>query len=168
MDLHRDAQPNAPLFLRILCYLTIFGSSYMLISSISALANLDQTVLVMSESMARIEELFGSAMQNQEAGAKKLEQIMDDIRSGNNRSNMRDHHVFTLICNILTLVGANFMLRRKRTGFRLYLLGTVLGVVTPLLVFGTGNFLGFAYALTGAIFGGLFVLLYALKIKHME
>jgi hypothetical protein len=41
-------------------------------------------------------------------------------------------------------------------------------VISPILVFGSGNFLGFAFAFFSAFFGGLFTLLYALKMKYMQ
>jgi hypothetical protein len=81
---------------------------------------------------------------------------------------MRDNSFFALISNILTLIGAWLMLRLRKKGFHFYLLGNIIGVVAPLLVFGSGNFLGFSYAVFAGITGGLFTILYALKIKYMQ
>jgi hypothetical protein len=73
-----------------------------------------------------------------------------------------------MINNLLTLLGASLMLRLKKRGFHLYLLGNLIGVVAPLLVFGSGNILGFAFSFFTAFFGGLFLILYSLKIKHLH
>jgi hypothetical protein len=81
---------------------------------------------------------------------------------------MRDHSFFAMISNLLTLIGASLMLRLKRNGFRLYLLGTLLGIVTPLLVFGPNNLLGLAYTIYSGFLGLLFVILYASKLKYLN
>jgi hypothetical protein len=81
---------------------------------------------------------------------------------------MRDNSFFSLVSNLLTLLGAVLMLRLKKNGFRLYVLGCVIGVVAPVLVFGSGNFLGMSYAMISGFSSSLFILLYGLKVKYME
>lgn len=157
-----------PWFLTLLCYLTIFASSYMLVSSFSALSDLDQATQLLSQSLDEASVLFEGALASDPAAAARVEEALAQIEAGNTRSNMRDHHVFNMINNLLTLLGASLMLRLKKRGFHLYVLGNLIGVAAPLLVFGAGNFLGFAFSFSTAFFGGLFTLLYALKIKHMH
>jgi preprotein translocase subunit SecF len=60
------------------------------------------------------------------------------------------------------------LLRLKKNGLRLYVLGCIIAVVAPLLVFGSDNIMGFSLALMAGLSGALFVLLYALKMKYME
>jgi Na+/melibiose symporter-like transporter len=55
------------------------------------------------------------------------------------------------------------MLKLKKNGFRLYLLGILISFISPLLVFGSDNLLGQAFSLYYAISGGLFLLLYFLS-----
>jgi hypothetical protein len=81
---------------------------------------------------------------------------------------MRDYSFFNVACNLLSLTGALLMLKLKKNGFRLYLLGILISFISPLLVFGTDNLLGQAFSVYYALSGGLFVLLYALKLKFME
>jgi hypothetical protein len=81
---------------------------------------------------------------------------------------MRDTSFFSLVSNLLTLLGAVLMLRLKKNGFRLYVLGCVIGVVAPVLVFGSDNFLGMSYAMISGLSSSLFILLYGLKVKYME
>lgn len=93
---------------------------------------------------------------------------MGDIASSNTSSNMRDNSFFSLISNLLTMIGAFLMLRLKKNGLRLYILGCIIAVVAPLLVFGSDNIMGFSLALMAGLSGALFILLYALKMKYME
>jgi hypothetical protein len=81
---------------------------------------------------------------------------------------MRDYSFFNVTCNLLTLIGALLMLKLKKNGFRLYLLGILISFISPLLVFGTDNLHGQSFSVYYALSGGLFVLLYAIKLKFME
>ena len=163
-----DLSPSRPWFLTILCYLTIFGSSYMLVSAISALTDLSQIKVSLEKSIENGQVVFEQAFKNSQADQEKFDQILGDIAVANTTSNLRDYNIFSLISNFFTLLGANLMLRLRKNGFRFYVLGTLIGVISPILVFGSGNFLGFAFAFSAAFFGGLFTLLYALKMKYMQ
>ena len=168
LEHNANIPPRRPWFLTILCYVTIFASSYMLISAFTALSDLDHLKKSMENSLSSSQELFEQAFSSNNADLDKMNQMLSDVSLANTTSNLRDYHLFSLISNLLTLFGASLMLRLKKNGFRLYLLGTIIGVVAPILVFGYGNFLGFAFAFTAIFFGGLFTLFYALKLKYME
>jgi len=47
-------------------------------------------------------------------------------------------------------------------------LGCIIAVVAPLMVFGSDNIMGISLALMSGLSGALFILLYALKMKYME
>ena len=157
-----------PRFLKFLCYLTIFGSIYMVLSSISGLTNPEGLSQTMSKSIDEWQSIFEKPLKADPASEQKLDQILSDINNANTSGNMRDNSFFSLISNILTLLGGWYMLRLQKRGFHFYLIGNIIAVIAPLLVFGSNNFLGFSYALYAGLTGGLFIILYALKIKHMH
>lgn len=156
-----------PKLLTVLCYLTLFASSWIMINSITALMNPEQVSLAFSKELQKVQVQFEEVFKQDPAASDKVQDLLRSTELANTSSNMRDHSLFSLISNILTLIGASFMLRLKRNGFRFYLLGTILGVITPLLVFGSTNLLGLAYAIYAGFFGLIFVLLYASKLKHL-
>lgn len=163
--------PMAPLrpgFLTVLCYLTLFASSYMMLSAIAGIADPEEMSKSMSKSMENWEPVFAKALEADPKGQEEFERSMEEVAFANTPSNMRDNSFFSLISNLLTLIGAMLMLRLKKNGFRLYVLGCLIGIVAPLLVFGSDNFLGISHAMLTGISSALFVLLYALKLKYME
>jgi hypothetical protein len=164
---HRVAPPR-PTLLTILCYLTIFGSVYIMFSSVSGLFSPDS--LTKSTTMAMENwEMTVDQMTNKDPNLKaSLENVLSDVNAANSPSNMRDYSFFNLIYNLLTLFGARMMLKLRKNGFRLYFLGILISFISPLLVFGTGNLLGQAFALYFGVTGGLFAILYALNIKYMQ
>ena len=167
-DQNQDLSPVRPRFLTILCYLTIFVSTYMIFSAFSGLSDPESTVKAMTNSMESWESVLQEAVKNDPSGQSKVDELMGEIASANTSSNMRDNSFFSLVSNVLTLIGALLMLRLKKNGLRLYILGAIITVVAPVLVFGSDNIMGFSLALMAGLSGALFVLLYALKMKYME
>ena len=167
-DQHPDLSPVRPRFLTILCYLTMFASTYMIFSAFSGLSDPESTVKAMTNSMESWESVLQDAVNTDPSGQTKVDELMGDIASSNTSSNMRDNSFFSLVSNLLTLIGAFLMLRLKKNGFHLYVLGCIIAVVAPLLVFGSDNIMGFSLALMAGLSGALFTLLYALKMKYME
>jgi hypothetical protein len=118
--------------------------------------------------MENWDSVFSQALEVDPKGKEQFEQAMEEISLANTRSNMRDNSFFSLISNVLTLIGAVLMLRLKKNGFRLYVLGCIIGVVAPVIVFGADNFLGLSYAMLSGFSSILFISLYAFKLKYME
>lgn len=160
--------PLRPRFLTILCYLTLFASSYMLLSAISGLSNPEELSKTLNKSMESWDTVFNQALEADPKAREQFEQAMEDVSFANTSSNMRDNSFFSMISNLLTLIGAVLMLRLKKNGFRLYVLGCIIGVVAPVIVFGSGNFLGLSYAMLSGFSSTLFIALYAFKLKYMD
>jgi hypothetical protein len=140
----------------------------MMLSALSGLSNPEELTKALDKSMDSWQSVFDQALESDPKGREQFENAMMDVAAANTSSNMRDNSFFSLVSNLLTMLGAFLMLRLKKNGFRLYVLGCVIGVVAPVLVFGSGNFLGMSYAMLSGISSALFILLYALKMKYME
>ncbi|MFZ9589576.1 MAG: hypothetical protein ACO28V_07590, partial [Chitinophagaceae bacterium] len=147
---------------------TLFASSYMMLSAIAGVSNPDELSKTLNKSMENWDSVFSQALEVDPKGKEQFEQAMEEISLANTRSNMRDNSFFSLISNVLTLIGAVLMLRLKKNGFRLYVLGCIIGVVAPVIVFGAENFLGLSYAMLSGFSSILFISLYAFKLKYME
>ena len=160
--------PIRPRFLTFLCYVTIFGSVYMLFSSFSGFFNPESLTKSTTLAMENWELTVEKMIQRDPQLKSSMDRVLTDFYNANTNSNMRDYSFFNVACNLLSLIGALLMLKLKKNGFRLYLLGILISFISPLLVFGTDNLLGQAFSVYYALSGGLFVLLYALKLKFME
>lgn len=167
MNENGDYRAIRPKMITILCYITIFSSIYMMMTSISGL--MEPANVVKSTDMAT--EIWEKTLDNLSVkdpdAAATVEKILADLHSANTTGNMRDHSFFMLVFNALTMAGAWLMMRLKRLGLRLYVLGNVIAIVSPLLVFGSDNLLGQAFSLFQGITGGMMILLYSLKIKYL-
>ena len=157
-----------PRILTFLCYLTLFGSSWSIMQSISTLGNPEQVSIEFNKSIQQLQTQFETTFKNDPKTSEQVELMISNVAEANTSSNMRDNSIFSLISNVLTMLGAMLMLRLKRNGFRFYVLGTLIGIVSPLVVFGGSNLLGFSYAFYLSFIGAIFITLYAFKLKYME
>ncbi len=161
--------PKRPTFLTVLCILSfigcafgIFGGFYGYFTNKALVGSGDafseQMQSGMEEAMASGEmseaerelanslgEAFGGAMDfNAMANASLIQGIM------------------ALIC----LVGVFMMWQLKKTGFYIYTLAQIVTVATPFLL--VGGLAGGLMGTLGAIFPVIFIILYALNLKHMR
>jgi hypothetical protein len=118
-DQHPDLSPVRPRFLTILCYLTIFASTYMIFSAFSGLSDPESTVKAMNNSMESWESVLQDAVKTDPSGQAKVDALMGDIASANTSSNMRDNSFFSLVSNLLTMIGAFLMISLKKNGLRI-------------------------------------------------
>ena len=77
-DQYPDLSPVRPRFLTILCYLTIFASTYMIFSAFSGLSDPESTVKAMTNSMEQWESVLQDAVKNDPSGQSKVDELLGD------------------------------------------------------------------------------------------
>lgn len=160
-------KPTRPTFLTVLCILTFIGSGWGIINSAMSYASanlaagLSQTAVEDAQRQLENEEISG-------AGAEMANQIFSGMSDFMNPENIRKNAVFSLVSYVFTLLGAILMFRLSKTGFWLYMLGTLVGIVAPFIVYGGSNLLTIISSSALAFIGILFVVLYGLNFKHLK
>lgn len=156
-----------PDFLTILCVLTFIGSTWGIFSGLTNYNNAD----VMAEmSRQMIEQQKEEAMDKATTAGQRS--FMEKMFSGANdlmdTVKVKQNSLFSIMSNILTLVGAVLMFRLKKTGFGIYVLGIGVFIAAPLVIFGPANIFGLFMTFLLGIVGVVFVILYGLNLKHMR
>lgn len=170
MDPFNNPAPKftRPTLLTILCYLTLFSSSLSIMQAFTTMGNPEQESIAFRKKFQEMQVQFEDAFKRDPKTADQVIAMFEQVDEANTSSNLRDNSIFSLISNLLTLIGAMLMLRLKRTGFKFYVLGTLIGIVSPMVVFGGANLLGLSFAIYLTIIGAIFIPMYAFKLKHME
>lgn len=159
---------HRPKALTFFCYLAFFCSIWVLSQSASSLMNPEQVSIAFSKNLEEMQDKFQESFKADPVAGEQVEKLIINANAANSVSNTIDHSIFSMIANILTLMGTTLMLRLKKNGFRAYLLGTIIGIIAPILVFGGSNLLGLAFAFSSGFFGLIFVILFAVKLKYMS
>lgn len=161
--------PQRPTFLKVLCILTFIGSGYLIISNTIAYFNADTIANVMVSTKTKMNDDLNQNMKKNKdpEGTALGTKVMGNITAMMNPDNLRKSALGNIIASIFCLLGAILMWRLNRTGFYLYVLGTIVGVIIPFYVFGNNFLTALSVGFT-AFIGVLFVIFYAMNLKSMK
>ena len=143
-----------PTFLTILCILSFLGIG---LSLVFGLKNYFDAAALAGGSGAT--ELEGTGIDS-----ATYNDFMQSL--GIDWGAMAKSYLIVTCLNVLVLVGVIMMWKRKKTGFFVYTAGEIAQCVVPFVLMGTA--LGGVQTIFMAVVGGLFVLLYALNLKHLS
>ena len=156
-----------PTFLTVICILTFIGSAYIIISNTVSYFNADIIAKTVIESKSKMnEDINKNATKDPEANSFRAK-VMSNMSGMTNPDNLRKSSLGNIISSIFCLLGAILMWRLNRNGFYLYVLGTIIGIVTPFYVFGNNFLTALSVGFT-AFIGVLFVIFYAMNLKSMQ
>lgn len=159
-----------PSFLTWLCILTFIGSGWGIISGILSYTTAHKASRVFSEnlhvrdSVVRNDTAKVTIRRNRFFSSGKIKGSFSKMFK---EDNIRKSAIGKLIAAILTLTGALLMWQSKRTGFYLYIAGTIVAIAVPFYLFGNDLVAVGASSFVN-FFGLIFIALYALNLKSLK
>ena len=153
-----------PTFLTILCVLTFLGSAFGIYSAITNYTAAGLASGVTQEALETAKDQIDEQAQDEES-AEIVNKIMDSVSGDLSEEKIKNSALASGIANILTLIGAVLMWGLNKKGFFLYIAGTLVAIVAPLVIY--DGFLGFIGSGMIAFMGIIFCVLYFLNVKHM-
>ncbi len=169
-----ETQPEPrPSFFTWLCILTFIGSGWAIISSVYTYTTAEKYANILSEEkpLKKDSTYIDStrSVHNERHNERKVfsEKIKASFSKILDKNNMRKLAIGNLIAALFTLTGALFMWRLKRTGFYIYIIGVIIGLMIPFYLFGNDMIAVGATAFNN-FFGLVFIALYALNLKAMN
>lgn len=148
-------------FLTVLCILTFIGSGWGLYKAVTGYFTADTTAAVVTETRSKVEEQMDG--KEQPAFVKG---IMSSTFSSLSADNIRTNSLISLLSCALTLAGAIMMWNLRKPGFYLYIAGTVISIVAPIMMFG-GGLVGLMSGGFTAVVGIAFIVMYGVNTKYM-
>ncbi|MFT3945747.1 MAG: hypothetical protein QM763_02140 [Agriterribacter sp.] len=159
-------KPIRPTFLTVLCILTFLGSGLSIINGLFGYLTADTTASLYQANIEDTkDEIENSGKPPGSALAKKIADGASEIIKS---ENLKKNALFGVISSIFTLVGAILMFRLKKTGFWIYVLGTVISIAAPIAIYGVGNIVSLGIVFIAALTGIVFVVLYAMNLKYLR
>jgi hypothetical protein len=160
-------RPDArPTFITVLCILTFIGSGWGLISESIRYFNANSQAEVISKVKEQTNADLSKNRDTTKADSKFAEMMVKGLNMS--PENIRKGALANGVAAILCLAGAFLMWSLKRTGFYLYVAGTLVGITSPFLIFGTDNFLAIISSVVIGFIGLIFVILYGVNLKYMK
>lgn len=154
-----------PTLLTILCILSFLFGAYGLYSGFST-AFTDKPRQDLEESKVELEKQMS---QVQGPGAEMAQSMMDQAMAMAEKQveNATPIGISGILLSALSLLGVWMMWNLRKTGFWLYLVATIAGLIVPIVFLGASlmTFLGVGFM---GVIALIFIVLYAVNLKHMS
>ncbi|HSR39307.1 MAG TPA: hypothetical protein VLL95_10370 [Phnomibacter sp.] len=155
-------KPKRTTFVTVLCILTFLGSAYGIFAGLLAYSKGPQISRANKEQRAKQESKPGTRKESE------FDKKMDsEIAMFMDAEKIKQNAVASILTNAITFIGAFLMFRMNSKGFWVYVLGTVGGVIAPLVIFGH-NSLANIFAYGSGFVGLIFIVMYAFNLRDMK
>ena len=165
-------------FLTALCILTFIGSGWAILSSFWSYRTAPETATIFKKPLdtSKYPTLKKDSLllkdsvrlhQRDKAPSVFEEKMKSSFSQMLLVDNIQNSAMGNFVAALFTLAGALLMWRLKRIGFYLYILGVLIGIISPFYIYGN-NFLAVGLSAFGSFFGLIFIALYALNYKSFH
>lgn len=162
-----------PKFLKVLCILTFIGSGFTIMQNVVAYFTADTTASTINivrektdDSLRNTTQYHDSSHRRRQGPPVFVKQLMRGLKIIT-PDVIRKSALINLFASGCCLLGALLMWNLKRTGYYLYLLGTVISIILPFYIYGN-SFIGVFSAIFPIFFGVLFCVFYAMNFKSLK
>ncbi len=164
--------PKRPMFLTVLCILTFIFSALTIINGIASalMSNMvGQNAMAVKQldSISNIMTMDSLVSPQEKAGQQFVEKMIESTISAITPEKIRNAAFANIAYGVFTLLGALLMWRLRKSGFWIYVLGVIIAIAAPVAIYGTGNWLGLISSIGMGLVGLVFIILYAVNIKHL-
>ncbi len=161
------AAPKRPQFLTILCILSFIGGAWGIIGGSMNMVSGPATAAAMSAMTEKMDE--AKTQMGDDAAQGVAGSIMDAAGDFANKAaaNAKKIGISNIGLALLSLFGVWQMWNLKKSGFWIYTLATIGGLMVPLVFMGV-NLLSILSVGFAGLFGVVFIILYAANLKAMH
>jgi hypothetical protein len=151
-----ETGPKRPTFLTVLCILTFIGSALALVSAIYGYFTISASAAAFDTNMSQVQGMDQTGMMGelQETMNKAVENALPNFIIG-------------VVSSLLCLFGAIQMWKQLKMGFYIYCVGELASPIAGFIL-GAGGLIGSAGAIVGLVIAVVWVILYAVNLKHMK
>jgi hypothetical protein len=155
-----------PTFLTVLCILTFVGSGFGLINGVYQYLTAEKAATELAiqkkESAEQIRKSGKSDAGTRFAG--RMVASVTDLSA----SDLRKGGLLAILAAVICITGAFMMWKLRKGGYYVYILGIILGIISPFIVFGSSNLAAVLGSTMVGFIGIVFIILYGVNVKHMR
>ena len=156
-----------PTFITVLCILTFIGSGWGLIGGAIQYFTAEKQAHEMSITKVKASADIQKSGK-EDTGTKMAEKIVNSMTSAFTTENLKKAGLAAMLAAVLCLAGALLMWKLKKTGYYLYIIGTLVGIVSPFIIYGSDNIMSILSSVMVGFIGIIFVILYGVNLKYMK
>ena len=159
-------ESKRPTFIAVICILSFVLNGFSFVNNMSVFnePSKEETILLteMQQQQASITKANAD-----EATKQQLTQMLGAFTATITTAMVKKMSLFSVIAAITCLIGTSLMWRMKKSGFHFFIVGTLVGILAPFILFG-GNGLSLLIAAIMSIIWLILLSLFAVNLKFME
>lgn len=162
-----DYKPaGRPLFITVLCILTFVGSGLGLINGVYQYITAEKAASQMAiQKKQAAEDIKRSGKNDAETRfAGKMVASIGSLKA----SDVKKGGLLAVLAAVFCITGAFMMWRLRKTGYFVYIIGILTGIISPFIVFGSTNLAAILGSTMVGFIGIVFIILYGVNVKHMH
>ncbi|MBK6891700.1 MAG: hypothetical protein IPH00_00810 [Flavobacteriales bacterium] len=157
------AAPARPTLLTVICIISFIMGAWGVINGIQTVTT-DQTAAI-EEGRAKMEEAKAQLGSGGRDGYRMMDSAMEMTERA--AENAKPMGIAGVVLALISLVGVWQMWNLKKSGFWLYVLAAIGGLAVPIVYLG-GSMMALASVGFVGFFSLVFIILYAVNLKHMH
>lgn len=157
-----NGAPKRPTFLTVLCILSFIAGGWALISGAMGLASSPDPAELQAQMDQALSGMEGMEDNPMAGFAQKMADEASNVAAA-----ARPLNIAGIVLALVSLFGVWQMWNLKKMGFWIYVVAGIAGLVAPFVILG-GGMMAMMTVGVGGFFTLLFIVLYALNLKHMH
>jgi hypothetical protein len=161
---HYEQPPPRPVFITVLCILTFIGSGWGVISHTVKYFTANSQAAAITLAKEKVNSDLEKSRDDE--GSRFAKKLVNSIEGS--PENIRKAALSDIMGAVLCLAGAVLMWHLKRTGFYLYVAGTLVSAISPFVIFGGTNMGSVLSSFITTVIGLVFTVLYLVNLRYMK
>jgi hypothetical protein len=161
-----EQAPLRTTFITVLCILTFIGSGWGLVMGGVKYFTADKQAMTMSMSKEKAVADIQKSKKD-DAGSKFAEKMVNSMAVFT-PENLKKSGIAESLAALFCLAGAFLMWQLKKKGYYVYIAGTLIGIISPFIIYGSNNMMSVISSIMVGFVGIIFVILYGVNLKDMR
>jgi hypothetical protein len=161
-----EQAPLRTTFISVLCILTFIGSGWGLVMGGVKYFTADKQAVTMS--MSKEKAAADIQQKGKDDAASKFAEKMVNSMAVFTPENLKKAGIAEALAALCCLGGAFLMWQLKKNGYYLYIAGTLIGIISPFVIYGSSNMMSIISSVMVGFVGIVFMILYGVNLKDMR
>jgi hypothetical protein len=159
-------ESKRPTFLLVICIISFLLNGFSFVNNLAVYNDPYKESAVLLTEMQQQQTSIQNAKAD-DATKQQLTQMLNNFTNTITTPMVKKLSLFSVIAALLCLLGTSMMWRMKKLGFHFFIIGTLVGILVPFILFG-GNGLSLLVAILMSLLWIILLGLFASNIKYME
>jgi hypothetical protein len=159
-------ESKRPTFLTVVCIISFIVNGFSFVNNMAVFNDpAKETAILMAEMQTQ-----QASIQSAKADVTtkdQLSQMLSNFAGTISTPMVKKMSLYSVVAAFICLMGTSLMWRLKKSGFHFFIVGTLIGIISPFILFG-GNGLSLLIAFIISFVWLLLISLFAVNLKFME